>query len=205
MKRSPPNFTVAPHLMEMKERLKSYFNKYVAFDEEEISRFYSCLSLQIFQKKGFLLKEGELCRSQFFITRGLTRSFYIDHKGNEQILQFGIENWWVSNIESFLRDSPSNLYIQALEDTTVLMISKADLERLYSEMPKLERLFRIITENMLIALQRRYGFYMKMGSKERYEFLVKSIPDFVQRVPQYMIASYLEITPEYLSELRNQR
>ena len=85
------------------------------------------------------------------------------------------------------------------------MISKTDLESLYLKIPRLERLFRIITENILIAHQRRYGFYMKKNSKERYEWLIRSIPDFVQRVPQYMIASYLEVTPEYLSDLRKKK
>ena len=186
----------------MKEQVKKYFDRYVSFEPDEFDQFYSCLTPKTFRKKEYLLQEGEICKHSFFITQGLTRSFYLDEKGSEQILQFGIENWWISNTESFVKEVPSHLFIQALEDTSVLMIARPELERLYLQIPKLERLFRMITENMLIALQRRDGYFMKMNSKKRYENIVRSFPDFVQRVPQYMIASYLEITPEYLSELR---
>lgn len=186
----------------MTEQIKNYLNRYVVFDDREAEEFCSCLVSETYKKKDFLLKEGEVCRHKIFIQAGLVRSFYTGSNGNEQIVQFGIENWWVICVESFVKETPSEVNIQALEETTVFMISKDSLENLYHSVPRLERFFRIITENMLIALQRRDGYYMKMSSKERYEFLVKSIPDFVQRVPQYMIASYLEISPEYLSELR---
>ncbi len=186
----------------MKEQIRDYFNRYVPFEEREVDHFYSQLVLKTFEKHAYLLRPGYVCSSKIFIASGLTRSFYIDDKGNEKILQFGVENWWISDTESFIRKTPSKQFIQALEDTTVLMISREKLEALYVSIPKLERLFRIITERTLMAIQRKYEFYMKMGSKERYESLIKGIPDITQRVPQYMIASYLEITPEYLSALR---
>ena len=105
-------------------------------------------------------------------------------------------------MESFIKKTPSAISIQALEKTEILIIDKEELERLFFSIPKLERLFRIITENMLIAIQRKNDIYLQMKSKNRYNDLVKHFPEFIQRVPQYMIASYLEITPEYLSELR---
>lgn len=190
---------------EIKEQIRKYFHRYVPFDDKELEEFCSCLRTATYKKKEYLLKEKEICRHKFFIASGLVRSFYTDRNGNEQIVQFGIENWWVTNMESFVKESPSEVNIQALEDTRVYMLSKGSLESLYVTIPKLERLFRMITEKMLIAIQRREGYYMKMSSKERYEFMLNEIPDFVQRVPQYMIASYLEITPEYLSELRKKK
>lgn len=186
----------------MKEQIKKYFNRYVEFSDTELDEIYSKLISKTFQKKDYILREGQICKSNYFIINGLVRSFYIDDKGTEKITQFALENWWVTNMESFINKTPSLSSIQALEKTEMLIISKEELENLYFSIPKLERLFRIVTENMLIANQRKNDIYLQMKSKNRYDDLVKHFPDFIQRVPQYMIASYLEITPEYLSELR---
>ncbi|TYA92328.1 Crp/Fnr family transcriptional regulator [Seonamhaeicola marinus] len=186
----------------MKQQLLDYFNRYVSFSEEDIDSFFKYLTTASYKKKDFILKEGAICKTTFFITSGLVRTFKIDDKGNEKILHFGIENWWVTNMESFVLQQPSKVYIQALEDTNVLQISKVDLEKAYTAIPKLERAFRLITEKMLIAMERKNEYYLKLNSKERYVDFVRQLKPFSQRVPQYMIASYLDITPEYLSELR---
>ena len=186
----------------MKDQIKAYFNRYVKFSDAEIDEIYSKLTLKTFQKKDYILREGQICKSNYFITKGIVRSFYIDPKGNEKITQFAIDNWWVTNMESFIKETPSKQNLQAIEKTTVFYLSKETLEELYIENSKLERLFRIITENMLIANLRKNDVFLQMKSKDRYTDFVNKLPDFIQRVPQYMIASYLEITPEYLSELR---
>jgi len=160
------------------------------------------LTVHRFAKKDFLLDAGNVCKKRFFLLEGLVRTFYIDSDGNERITLFGKELWWVTALESYVGETPSKVNIQAIEDTTALVLSKESLELLYQEVPKLERFFRIITEKWLIAEQRSSQFYMKASSKERYETMVKFIPRFVQRVPQYMIASYLDISPEHLSTLR---
>ncbi len=186
----------------MKIQIKEYLNKYVSFSDAEIETICAKLKTKSYQKKAFLLEEGQVCKSKFFIIKGLVRVYYIDNKGSEKITQFAIENWWVSNTESFVKETQSISFIQALEETEVCIINKEDLDKLYLSVPKLERFFRIITENMLIAIQRRSDVYLQMKSKDRYLDFISHFPDFTQRVPQYMIASYLEITPEYLSELR---
>ena len=186
----------------MKEQISAYLNKYVEFDKQEIDYIYSKLVLKTFKKKEYILKSGQICRERFFIVEGLVRSVYIDNKGNEKISNFAIENWWITDIESYVRESPSYSYIQTVENTKILMVSKVALEKLFVSIPKLERFFRIISDNTLIALQRKNDIYMQMNSKERYTHLVEGFPSFAQRVPQYMIASYLEMTPEYLSEIR---
>lgn len=186
----------------MKEQIKKYFNRYVNFSDAEIDDVYSHLIVKTFQKKEMILHEKSICNYNYFIIKGVIRSYYIDAKGNEKITQFAIDNWWITNIESFVNKTPSTQYLQSLEKTTALLLSKDVLETLYIKHPKLERLFRIVTENMLIANQRKNDVFLQMKSKERYTFFVEKLPDFNQRVPQYMIASYLEITPEYLSELR---
>ncbi|MGY5350984.1 Crp/Fnr family transcriptional regulator [Wenyingzhuangia sp. IMCC45533] len=185
----------------MKDQIKTYFNRYVKFSDAEIDEIFLKLTPKVFQKKDYLFKEGKICNSKYFIISGLVLSFYVDKKGNEKVTQFAIENWWVTDMESYIKGTPSTLSIQAIEKTEMLVINKKELEKLYLSIPKLERLFRIITENMLIAIQRKNNIYLQMKSKNRYNDLVNNFPEFIQRVPQYMIASYLEITPEYLSKL----
>lgn len=186
----------------MKDQIRNYCHRYIDLTAAELDVFFNSLTVKNYQKKDYLLQEGEICKIQFFIVNGLTRSYYVNDKGQEEILQFGIENWWVTQTESFVKEMPSQLSIQTLEETVVLVLSKKVLEELYTSIPKIERLFRIIAENTLVADQRRSHFYMKLSSKERYLNFINSFPKFAQRVPQYMIASYLQITPEYLSALR---
>lgn len=186
----------------MKEQIKKHFSRYVEFSDVEIDEIYSKLTHKTFGKKDYLLKEGQVCKYNYFLLNGLVRSFYIDNKGNEKITQFALENWWVTNMESYIKNVPSYSSIQAIEKTTALIIDKVELETLFNSIPKLERFFRLITQNMLIAIQRKNDIYLQMKSKDRYDDLIQHFPVFAQRVPQYMIASYLEITPEYLSELR---
>jgi len=177
----------------------------VEFDNSEIQIIYDTLKRKELKKKEFLVTDGQICKSMFFVLSGLLRSFYIDDKGDEKITQFAIENWWVTSMESFIKENPSYLSIQALEDSVVLVLNKEELSKLYVRVPKMERFFRIITEHMLISFQRKNDIYLRMSSRDRYLDLIRHFPDFAQRVPQYMIASYLEITPEYLSYLRSKK
>ncbi len=188
--------------MNARTQIQQYFEKFVSLTEEEFQIFYAELQLVKFNKKDHLLLEGELCYHEYFILSGLLRHYYTDLHGNEKIVQFGVENWWVTNVDSFINASPSQTNIQALEPMLVLRISKSKLEKVFDSIPKIERTFRIIAEKRLIALQRNAYFFMKTNSRNRYLHLVNAIPQLVQRVPQYMVASYLDITPEYLSELR---
>lgn len=190
-------------MFKIKEQIHTYFNRYVEFNRDEINEFCSKIEIKTFDKKEYILKEGQICNSKFFILDGLVRSFNTDYKGNQKIIQFALENWWITDTESFINHTPSITSIQTLEKTTVLILNKEDFENLCYSITKLERLFRIITERTLIAIQRKANFYLQMNSKDRYTLFISQFPNFAQRVPQYMIASYLEITPEYLSELRS--
>jgi len=189
----------------MINQLYQYFNRYVTVSKREIETFCNHLEHKTYARKAFLLKEGEICYEKFFITEGLVRTFHIDDKGIEHVLLFGIEQWWVTNTESFTKTRPSHLYIQAIEKTTVLALSKHKLEQLYIQIPQLERAFRIITENMLVAALRHLEFRQQMNNEEMYRHIVQELPGFVQRVPQYMLASYLGMTPEHLSALRKNK
>lgn len=186
----------------MKEQLSEYLNRYQPFSTEEIDTIYSYMKVRTFQKKEHLLLEGEVCSHYYFILSGLVRSYLIDDKAQEKIVRFGIENWWITEHTSFYETSPSRYYIQALEPTQVLTLSKRHLEQLFDSVPKLERVFRIILEKLLTALIKKHEIYEKMSSREHYEEFLRNLPEFSTRIPQYMLASYLDITPEYLSSLR---
>lgn len=120
----------------MKNQIKKYFNKYVEFSDSEIDAFFSELTLIKLKKKEFLVREGQVCRSNFFVINGLIRSFYIDKKGNEKITHFAIQNWWITNMESFINETPSISSIQVLENTTVLEINKKKIRRTLHFDPK---------------------------------------------------------------------
>lgn len=186
----------------VKEQLNKYLIRYANFDKNEIEIIYTKCLFKTYKKKEYLLEQNNICKYKYFILKGLVRQFRVEDNGYENISTFGIENWWITNLNSFLNQTHSINSIQAIEETTVLQITKDNLDFLYSKVPKLERVFRKISENMLIAHQRKEEIYMRKNSKERYNNLIKQIPDFCQRVPQYMIASYLNITPEYLSEIK---
>lgn len=185
-----------------KEQLAAYFRRYGKIQISDIDYFFTLMQIKEFSKSEFILEAGKTCKHHYFISKGLTRTFYIDHNGTEKITQFAIENWWLTNWDSYKNETPSTSYIQTLEKSIVLQIEKSELEKAFSTIPALERIFRKITENWLIAIQRRSEFYLNLDSKGRYEKFIATLPDFNQRVPQYMIASYLEITPQHLSTIR---
>lgn len=186
----------------MKQQLKNYMNRYVSFSDKEIDLFFNYLEVNTYTKKEILLEINQICNHHYFIIDGLLRAHYINEKGNDKTIQFAIENWWITNLESYVRETPSTFIIDALEKSTILSINKENLEKAFLQIPKLERLFRMIAENTLIAIQRKNEYYLNLSSKQRFITLLESIPDFLQRVPMYMIASYLDMTPEYLSEIR---
>jgi len=185
-----------------KEQLVEYLRRYGKISISDIDYFLTLTQKRNFSKSEFILEAGKTCKHKYFILSGLTRTFHIDNNGNEKITQFALENWWITNWDSYKNETPSKSYVQALENTTTLQIGKLELENAFLKIPTLERIFRKITENWLIAIQRRSEFYLNLDSKSRYESFISALPDFSQRVPQYMIASYLEITPQHLSTIK---
>ncbi len=156
------------------------------------------------RKKRFLLEDGDPCIYTTFVENGLLRSFTIDEKGTEHILQFGMQGWWVGDLYSFLTGEPSEYNIEALEDSELLLITKSSWDLLLDEVPAFERYFRILIQNNLIATQRRLMGTMSSTAEERYQKLLQQFPDIIQRVPQHMVASYIGVTRETLSRLRSQ-
>ena len=150
-----------------------------------------------------LLQQGEVCKFEAYIVKGCVKKYYIDQAGNEVILQFAIEDWWISDIGSFNEQKPSNLFIETLEDTEVLMIDFVSKQHLFHEIPMFDRVFRIMMQRAYSVLESRFYATVAHSAETLYlEFLAK-YPTIPQRVPQQEIASYLGITPESLSRIKS--
>jgi CRP-like cAMP-binding protein len=145
-----------------------------------------------------------VCRYTAFVEKGMLRTFTVDEKGNEPILQFSMEGWWIADLYSFLTEEPSIYNIEALEECELLLITKENWEILLAKVPAFERYFRLLIQNNLIATQRRLMSSLSESAEEKYTKLINNFPGCIQRVPQHMIASYLGITPETLSRIRAQ-
>ena len=171
-------------------------------EEEQICKtFFQSKKLR---KKQFLLQQDEVSKYTAFVEKGVLRSYTTDEKGYEHIVQFAFEGWWVADMYSFLTGEPSSYNIDALEESDLLLLTKQANEELLTTVPKMERYFRILTQNALIAMQRRLVSSLSMSAEEKYTRLLSSYPDISQKVPQHMLASYLGITPETLSRIRKQ-
>lgn len=187
------------------ELLLQNIKAHISLDKEETEFFLRLIKPNTIKRKDFLLKQGEICRYESFITKGCLRVYTLDNNGVEHVVMFGVENWWVSDLRSFLMQTPAQYMIDALEDTEVLQISKPDIDRLYERVPKFERFFRIILQNAFVAHQQRIEQNLSSSAEERYRFFTEKYPHMDQRIPQKLIASYLGITPVFLSILRRKQ
>lgn len=177
-------------------------SKHIQLDKAEEDLFISLLKHQSIKRKGYLLRQGDVCSTENFIIKGCLRTYTIDNNGFEHIVMFGIEDWWVGDLFSFLTKTPTSYFIDALEDTEVLQITKENLDKLYEKAPKFERFFRIIIQNAFIAQQTRITQNLSYTAEQRYLDFIKRYPHLEQRLPQKQMAAYLGITPVFLSMLR---
>lgn len=181
-----------------------YINKYVNLTSKEETLLLSKIVFRNYLKDQYIVQQGDVCKSVNFIISGCTKTFYIDLEGQEHIVMFSIEDWWTSDLGSFITQTPADFNVQCLENTQVAQFTFDNLEKLYIEIPKLERLFRMITERAFAASQKRIIRSFSLSAKERYLIFREAYPKIDQRVPQYMIASYLGITKEFLSKIKSQ-
>ncbi|CAM4255085.1 Crp/Fnr family transcriptional regulator [Flavobacterium terrigena] len=182
--------------------LKQNITKHISLSDKELTDFCSLFQSKIIKKKSFLLREGEICKFEGIVIKGLFRVYHIDNNGFEQVLYFAMENWWITDMDSFTNEKPSHLYIEALEDSEVLLISKQDKEFAYTNISKIEKLFRVMTQKTHIALQRRMIDNLSKTADQRYAEFIEKYPQLYQRLTNLQIAAYLGISHEFLSKIR---
>ena len=187
----------------MYERYFEHFKIKVPLTEEEQEFIKKYLTVKKLRKRQYLLQEGDVCKAVAFVERDVMRLYRVNEDSTEHIVAFALEGSFMADLYSFLTQSPSQYHIDCLEDTEVLQISKANQDLLYEQVPKMERFFRILIQNAYIASTNRISSTLSKSARERYdEFLVK-YPGIGQRVPDHQIASYLGLTPQSLSRIRN--
>ncbi|MEZ2444977.1 Crp/Fnr family transcriptional regulator [Chitinophaga sp. RCC_12] len=186
----------------MYQLLRDNIEQHVHLSDAEFSHFATSFETKEIEKKQFLLREGEICRFEGFVTKGIFSVYHLDKNGDKQILYFAHENWWVTNIDSFTNNLPSQLFIEALEDSEVLLISKSDKESAYINLPKIEKLFRVMTQKTHVALQRRMIDSLSKTADQRYIDFIEKYPQLYQRLSNLQIAAYLGVSHEFLSKIR---
>ncbi len=187
----------------MFESINAYVQKCASLTEQELARFNNLLSYKKLRKKSFLLRAGEVCKEEAFVLKGCLKSYLINEQGQEVILTFAVENWWVSDLSSFQDQKPSQMFIESIEDSELLVLTTATKAALLDEIPKFEKVFRLMVQRHLASYQERLFGNIATPAPERYLQFLQKYPSISQRVPQHLIASYLGISPEFLSKIRS--
>lgn len=185
--------------------LRTHLEKYVSLTSTEFEAFSVLLRSTALKKDEFLFHSGDVCKFETFVTKGCLKSFYEDENGFQHIQDFLIEGWWAEDLYSFFTKTPSNTSIQAIESTRVLQISKDNLEKLYQTVPMFERFFRLLFQRAFIAQREQINLVLSTPANERYLTFLKQKPYAEKRFTQRDIASYLGITPQFLSTLKKKK
>jgi CRP-like cAMP-binding protein len=178
--------------------------KHITLTEEEQARFVSLSVPKTIKRKQFLLREGEVCKHSAFVVSGCLRAYTIDKNGFEHILHFAPPGWWVADMYSLVSQQAGNLFIEAVEDSEVLLLSKSRQDQLYTDIPQFERFFRILAENSLVTHRQRLLDNLSLPAQERYAIFCKRYPTLIQCLPQKYIAAYIGVTPEFFSKMRKE-
>ena len=184
------------------DKLLSYFDDYVALDDREKEELSRRVKERKIKRRQFILQENDICRHYSFIIDGCFKMYGIDKSGKEHNLQFAAENDWIADLGSFHSDKPSKLYIEALEPSLIIQLEKKDLIFFYVNYPTFNRNFRVIIENKFIELQNRVLQNISSTAEERYLTFLEQYPTLSNRLAGTQIASYLGVTPEFLSKIR---
>ena len=188
----------------MFEKLFENIRKKIVITEREEEICRSLFIPKKLRKRQYLLQQGDVTKYTAFVEKGLLRSYVIDDKGAELIMQFAPEGWWINDMYSAITGEPAEQNIDAIEDSELLLLTNQGYEQLMQEAPVFERFFRLQLQNSFVALQRRLKGNIILTAEEKYKNFIHSYPNIAQRVPQDNIASFLGITPESLSRIRKQ-
>lgn len=176
--------------------------RHISLQEDEANYFLSLLTEKKVVKKALVLEEGQLCKYINFVGSGILRAFYLDKTGKESTIMFAVTDWWVTDMYCFVNQLPAMLNIEAMEDSAVWQLSKENMDALLIRVPKFERFFRVLMQNAYIREQLRVIGNLSLSTEERYADFMNKYPQVAKQVTQKQIASYLGITPEFLSMIR---
>ncbi len=188
----------------MYSEIEKHIAKHIKLTPQEWDKFTSVLIHKKLHKKQYLIQEGDTVAYEYYVVKGCLKAYHTDVEGNQHIIQFAIEDWWISDFKAFFKKEKARLNIDCIEESILLGIKKSDLEELFLEIPSLERFFRIKLTNAFVSFQDRILSALEKTSTERYLEFQKMYPNMEQRIPNYQIANYLGIKPESLSRLRKQ-
>jgi CRP-like cAMP-binding protein len=179
--------------------------QYIQLNEKEIDIFISLLSFKKIKKKEFILNTGSICLNNYYVIKGCLKKCYKNTEGNERIFEFAIENQWITDHNSFWKQTPSSFDIEAIEDTDIIQLKRPNIESLLNQISKFERYFRLVGNNLIFKNERRIKQILSCSASERYKDFLQDYPNIDQRLSQRQIASYLGVSPEFLSSLRNKK
>lgn len=182
--------------------LITHITRYCSIKPEKLEQIGDFLEVRRFKKKGLLLEEGQRCNEKFFIVKGCVHLYYLRRNGVEQTIDFALENWWTSDFMAFQNGGIAQFSVRAVEATDVFVISSAQQREMLSALPELNEYFHLMFQRAYAASQIRIRKTYELSKEDLYQDFSRNYPAFMQRVPQYLLASFLGFTPEYLSEIR---
>jgi CRP-like cAMP-binding protein len=181
----------------------NYLQSKITLTPEDVAMIEQVCRLKKLRRRQYLLQEGDVWHYNAFVSKGLVRTFRVDDKGVEHIFQFSSENWWAGDRHSYLYAEPAKFNIEALEDSEIILIAKGDFENLLEAIPGYNTFQRNLLERSFVVLQHRIHMGNSYTAEEKYNEFIKTYPDILNRIPQHMIASYVGVSPETLSRIRN--
>ncbi|RNC87865.1 MAG: Crp/Fnr family transcriptional regulator [Winogradskyella sp.] len=184
------------------ENILNNIKRYVSLNEDDEKQFTSIVRTTKVKRRQFIVQPNFVCSHQTYVLKGAFRSYFVNDVGIEYTIQFAIEDWFISDFNSYINQTPASIFVEALEDSIVQQISFQDVEKLCSDNPKFERFFRLVAQKSFAFSQRRILSNLGKSAEERYLEFQNLYPSIVRRVPQYTLASYLGMSPEFLSKIR---
>ncbi|MDR3711240.1 MAG: Crp/Fnr family transcriptional regulator [Puia sp.] len=185
--------------------LFDHMSRFVPVSAEDKQVLTDLVEVRSVRKKEHLLSPGEICHANYFVKKGCLRMYFIKDNGLEHTLQFALENWWITDFMSLENRKPTNMYLQAVEPAEVVVLTKTNMDILSGQVPQMERYLRLIAERAFAASLFRMQYFFELSVESRYEQFNRRFPEFVQRIPQYMLAGFLGFTPEVLSKIRSKK
>jgi CRP-like cAMP-binding protein len=189
----------------MTNKIISYIDKFVELTEEEKEIFSSCFKEVKIKKRQFIVQPNFVAKHRYYVSKGAFRAYVVADEGQDHTITFAIDDWWITDYNSYIFQQPATMFVVALEDSIILQLDYENEQELKLQNHKFETFFRIVAERGLAFQQRRIISNLIHTAEERYENFVSKYPLIVQRVPQYALASYLGMTTEFLSRIRNKR